>query len=188
MWEQVCLAHVIEDTAILNTKWFFSLPIAWSEQHKGVHKEAKLQLRVCTCSCWGNFLHGSPTDMGAMLWICQLSVDNTEVFSLLLSRACTVKPFLFLTPCHQWAAWECTRSWEETQPGQLIPTHPRDIPYHMASVQYIELEKEGEKGGHLDWWCLSSQGVVIDDGAWLYQWWLTIVSSEVLGFIIKGIN
>lgn len=166
----------------------FSLPIAWSEQHKGVHKEAKLHLRVCTGSCWGNFLHGSPTDMGLCFGFVNEVLITQRCFPYCWAGLAQSRPFLFLTPSHQWVAWECTRSWEETQPGQLIPTHPRNIPYHMASVRYIELEKEGEKGGHLDWWCLSSQGVVMDDGAWFYWWWLTMVSGGLLGFIIKGIN
>lgn len=31
------------------------------------------------------------------------------------------------------AGWECTRNWEGTQSGQLIPNYKRDIPHHMAS-------------------------------------------------------
>jgi len=66
-----------------------------------------------------------------MFWICaENSVDNTEMCSLLWSRAYTESiPFLLLALPHQWAGWACTRGWEGTQMGQLTPTDQRDIPY-----------------------------------------------------------
>ena len=94
-----------------------------------------------------------------------------EVFSLLLSSAYTEsRPFLLLTPPHQWAGWGCTRSWEGTQPGQLTPTDQRDIPHHMTyCAQHVKLEEEEGKGGRLEWWRLSSQVTVTRDGA-LLSW------------------
>ena len=70
-----------------------------------------------------------------MVWICaEKSVDYTGVFSLLLSSACTEsRSFLLLTAPHQRGGWGCTRSWEGTQPRQLTPTDPRDVPDHMMS-------------------------------------------------------
>ena len=47
-----------------------------------------------------------------LFWICaENSVDNTEMFPLLLSSADTgSRPFLLLTPSHQQAGWGYTRS------------------------------------------------------------------------------
>lgn len=51
------------------------------------------------------------------------SVDKSGMFQFLLNRAYTEpRPFLFLTPPHQRAGQECTKSWVGTQSGQLIPT------------------------------------------------------------------
>jgi len=61
---------------------------------------------------------------GAMFWICaKNSVDNTEMFSLLLRSAYTVpRSFLLLTLPHQQVGSGGTISWEGTQLGQLAPT------------------------------------------------------------------
>ena len=40
--------------------------------------------------------------------------------------------FLLLISPHQRAGWRYTRSWEGTEPKQLIPTHQRDILYHTT--------------------------------------------------------
>uniref|UniRef100_A0A8B9YXA4 non-specific serine/threonine protein kinase n=1 Tax=Buteo japonicus TaxID=224669 RepID=A0A8B9YXA4_9AVES len=73
-----------------------------------------------------------------MFWICaENSVDNAEMFQLLLSSAYTEsRPFLLLTPPHQQVGWGCTRSWERTQLGQLTPNDQRDIPDHMTSCSF----------------------------------------------------
>ena len=94
-----------------------------------------------------NFLHSSY--YGAMVWICaENSVDNTGMFSLLLSSAYTEsRPFLLLTPPHQRVGWGCTRSWEGTQPGQLPPAAQRDIPDHRMSCSAHKAGGRRRKGG-----------------------------------------
>lgn len=66
---------------------------------------------------------------GSKFCICTgISVDNIEIFKLLLKRAHTdLESFLLLTPPHQQWDWGCTRSWVGTQ---LIPAE-RDIPDHV---------------------------------------------------------
>ena len=106
----------------------------------GLLQSWAIQCTTLACSaCFGwdrvNFLHSSW--YGAMFWICaENSVDNSGMFSLLLSSAYTAsRPFLLLTPPHQRVGWGCTRSWEGTQLGQLTPTDKRGIPCHMTSCQ-----------------------------------------------------
>ena len=106
-------------------------------------------LSLCAGFDWGrvNFLRSSWYE--AMFWICaENSVDNTGMFSLLLSSAYTEsRPFLLLTAPHQRGGWGCTRSWEGTQPGQLTPTDQRDIPYRMASCSAYKAGRRRRKGG-----------------------------------------
>lgn len=68
---------------------------------------------------------------------------------LLVLRNCFLRWFWFrqflLTPPHQRGVWACTRSWEQTQPGQLTSTDQRDITYHMASCSAYK-RGEGEEG------------------------------------------
>ncbi|XP_074989722.1 LOW QUALITY PROTEIN: tubulin alpha-8 chain-like [Calonectris borealis] len=122
----------------------------------------KLWLQLCAGFGWGRvkFLHSSW--YGAVFWICAgNSVDNTGMFSFLLSRAYTgSRPFLLLTPPHQRGGWGGTRSWEGTQPGQLTPTDQMDIPYHMTSCSAIKL------GGEVDGGCRCS-----GTGWALVSWW-----------------
>ena len=76
-----------------------------------------------------------------MFWISAgNSVDNSEMFSLLLSSAYTVKAF---------SAWVggSTRIWEGTQVGQLTPTDQRDILDHMASCSTYKAGGRRRKGG-----------------------------------------
>jgi len=78
--------------------------------------------------------------------------DNTGMFSSLLSSAYIVsRPFLLLTSPCQWLGCGCTRRWEGTLLGQLIPADKWDIPHHMMSpcsaIKSWEKKKEGE-GGH----------------------------------------
>jgi len=86
-----------------------------------------------------------------MFWICDpRTVDNTEMFSFLLSSTYTdSRSFLLLIPPHQRVGWGCTRIWEGTQLGQLTPTDQRDIPYHdvMLSIQsWGKKKKAGDTG------------------------------------------
>ena len=69
-----------------------------------------------------------------MFWICAgNSVDNSGMFSLLLSSAYTEsRPFLLLTPPYQRVGWGWAKSWEGTQPEQLTPPDQSDIPDHMT--------------------------------------------------------
>ena len=82
-----------------------------------------------------------------MFCICaENSVDNTGMFSLLLSSAYTEsRRLLLLTPPHQRVGWEGTRSWERTQLGQLTATDQRDIPHHMTSC--LAYKARGRKVG-----------------------------------------
>ena len=84
-------------------------------------------------------------------WICAgNSADNTGVFQLSLSSACTEpRPSLPRTPPHQRAGWGCTRSWEGTQLGQLTPTDQRDVPHHMASHSAYRAGGRRRKWGHI---------------------------------------
>ena len=110
-----------------------------------------------------------------MFWICaENSVNNTEMFLLLLSSAYTEpRPFLLLTPPHQQVGWGCTSSWEGTQPGQLTPTDLKGypMPYDvMLSIWSWGKKKEG--GECSEWWCLSSQVMFTHDGALRCWRWL----------------
>ena len=106
-----------------------------------------------------------------MFWICAVnSVDNAEVFLLLLSSAYTEsRSFLLLTPPHQQIGWGCTRSWEGTQLGQLTPTDPRDIPDHMMSCLAYKAGGRRRKGGTFRITAIVSQVTVTRDGA-LLSW------------------
>ena len=99
------------------------------------------------------------------------SVDNTGMFSLLLSSAYTEsRPFLLLTAPHQQGGWGCTKSWEDTQLGQLTPTDQRDTAYHMMSCSAYKAGRR--QGGRSEWWRLSSQVTIMRDGALLSWRWL----------------
>ena len=103
------------------------------------------------------------------------SVDdnNAEMFSLLLSSSYTEsRPFLLLTPPHQWVGWGCTRSWEGTQLGQLTPADQRDmIPYDVMLSIWSSRKKE-ERGDVQSDGGLSSQVTAMCDGALLSWRWL----------------
>lgn len=103
-----------------------------------------------------------------MVWGCVLDLSSKQCgyhrgVSVVAGQGLhTSKPFRLLTPLHQ-GGLAYTRSWEETQLGQLLLTGQRDIADHMKLC-----EKEG-KGRHLVWWPLSSQVIVTHDGA-LLSW------------------
>jgi len=93
-----------------------------------------------------------------MFWICAAkSVDNTGMFSLLLSSAYTEpRPSLPLAPSHQQAAWGCTTSWEghgwDSWP-QLTKQISHTIWHH---AQRIKQREEEERRGCLELRHLSS--------------------------------
>lgn len=71
---------------------------------------------------------------------------------------CWVKGSSAPTPSHQQRGWRCTRRWERTQPGWLIPTDPRHTPCLYDIV--LNLESWGKKGGrrgHSEEWQMSSK-------------------------------
>lgn len=79
---------------------------------------------------------------GAVLWIyAENSADNTGMFSLLLSSACT-EPRPFSAP-HPTPPTKRMRvhSQEGTQLGQPIPADPRDIAAHMVSCSAYKVEE-----------------------------------------------
>jgi len=92
-----------------------------------------ISLHFCAGFDWDgvNFLHSSL--YGAMFWIsAENSVDNTGMFSLLLSSAYTAPgPLLVLTPRRQRGGWGCKSIWEGT------PADQRDIPHHMTMCSAI---------------------------------------------------
>lgn len=69
--------------------------------------------------------------------------DNRAVFWLLLS---STVPLTFFP--HQ-RGWELARSWEGTQPSQLIQISQRGIPYHVKTAQIIWAKGERKKWGRL---------------------------------------
>lgn len=95
------------------------------------------------------------------------------------------QPFLLLTPTHQPRGWGCTRSWERTQPGQLNPDDPRDIPEHVAPWPAYRAGGGGRREEvHSEWWCLFPQVTITCDAA-LPSWeWLNTCpamgSSELI--------
>ena len=149
----------------------------------GFHPRPDIPYLIDDCAGFNwyrvNFLHSSYC--GAMFWICaENSIDNTEMFLLLLSSAyIESRPFLLLTPPHQWAGWRCTRRWEGTQPGQLTPADQRDIPYHMASCSAYKAGGKRRRGWHSEWWRLSSQVTITCDEA-LLSWRCTACQWEIV--------
>jgi len=75
-----------------------------------------------------------------MFWIyAGNNVDDTKMFSLLMSSTYTEsRPFLLLTLPHQQMCWGCTRSWDETQQGQLTPPDQRDIPACYCDTELVD--------------------------------------------------
>ena len=144
--------------------------------------DTQMKLVRCAGFGWGrvNFLHSSW--YGAMFWICdENSVDNTGMFSLLLSSAYTEsRPFLLLKPPHQRVGWGCTRGREGTQPGQLTPTDQRAIPYHMTSCSAYKAGGRRRKGGTL--------GVMVflkPHCCYRHSFWLSIfLQTEYSGLFI----
>lgn len=102
-----------------------------------------------------------------MLWASAgNSVDNTGEFPASTQHLLTQSGLCCSSS--QPTSRRCTESWEETQPGQLIPTDPRDVSDHIASCLACKVRKRRKKGGCLEWWHLSSQGsVTLLPRAWL---------------------
>ena len=133
-----------------------------------------IRMHICAGFVWEkvNFIHS--LKYGAKSWICaENSVDNTRMFSLLLSSAYTEwRHFLPLTLPHQQVDWEFLKSWEETQPEQLTPTDQKGTPFHMMSCSAIKAGERGRKGRHLELWHLSCHVTIMNVAA-LCSWrWL----------------
>lgn len=115
------------------------------------HKFYGMKNGDCTgFGCEGvNFLQSS--SYGTKFWICdQNSFDNTWMFQLLQHSAYTVssKSFpVFLILACQRVGWVYMRSWEVTQPGQMIPTDQRDILYHMTLCSAMKALGKNEEMG-----------------------------------------
>jgi len=96
---------------------------------------------------------------GAMFGICAgNSVDNTGIFSLLLSSAYTAsKTFLLHTPPYQQVGWRCIKSWEGTQPD---PSRPKgySIRYDImfSSKPRRESGREAAARGLAGYWLVMS--------------------------------
>lgn len=118
---------------------------------------------------------------GAAFWVSAgKSHGSTWLFLLFLSRACAeLSSFLLPTPSHQRGGWGCTRSWEQTQLGELTPSDPRDIPHQTVSMLAHKAEGRRSVGGCLEWWHLSAQVTVTCDGA-LLSWGCLNFQREVV--------
>jgi len=66
----------------------------------------------------------------------------------------------------------CTRGWEVTHPGQLIQLIKGISHAIWCHIQLIKLGEEEGRGGHLEWWRLSSWVIFMHDGALLSWRWL----------------
>jgi len=105
------------------------------------------------------------------------SVDNTGMFSLSLSSACTVpRAVLLRIAPHQHVGWGAQEA--GAWPGQPTPTHPRDTPHPVTLCSACKAGRRGRKGGHLGRWRLSSRVTDTRDGALLCRRWLPTRSSE----------
>lgn len=106
------------------------------------------------------------------------SVHKIEMFSLLLSNAYTVsRSFLPLTPLHQQGSWANTRG---TQLGQLIPTHLRNISYHVVVCSAYRAGSR-RKGGIFRVMLFVFQITTTCDGALLSWSWLNTCLTTANG-------
>lgn len=91
---------------------------------------SKSNISCCACFCQDriNIVDNGPS--GAVFWFHNDdSVGSTQMFQLLSSTACTEpRSFPFLVLCCQQGGWMCPRSWEGTEPGQIIPSHQTVTP------------------------------------------------------------
>lgn len=72
--------------------------------------------------------------------------ENTAYHSVFFSAvaelcSCRSKNFSASHSALPGMGWGCTKTWEEIEVGQLTQTHPKDVPYHMASDWAIKLEE-----------------------------------------------
>ena len=105
---------------------------------------------VCPGFGWDRVNFLSSSWYSVMFWVqYEKNVDNTLMFSLLLSSVYTEsRIFQLLVPSQQ-EGWRGTRSWEGTQPGQLTPTAQRNVPYHVTSCPVYKLRGAGLAGSLL---------------------------------------
>lgn len=129
---------------------------------------------------WDRVNFPDSSSYGSIFCICdQNSVDNTWIFSLLLSSAYTALRFFTHTLLLRSERAVRTRGCEGTQPGQLAPADHRDIPWVMLSYKIGGRNKEEGKGS-VTVWHLSSQVAAVRDGV-LFSWdgWTGACSWEV---------
>lgn len=65
------------------------------------------------------------------------------MFLLLSSSHINWRTFQLLVLLCQQGDWRCTKSWKGTEPGLLIQTDQRDVPYHAASRIMIKPRGSG---------------------------------------------
>lgn len=136
----------------------------------------------CGGSDWDgvNFFHSSP--QSAVLWICGYSsTDNTAVFWLLLSCACTVsRPPLFPTTPPQ-AGWRWARGWDRTQLGQLTQSDQRDISCDVSSSTEIKTGIEEEK----DFFCFQASFLAV---VWTLTGHQSVMTWYTISLVLHPLN
>lgn len=82
-----------------------------------------------------------------VFWIFYENGGNALMFSLLQDSVYTEpRPSLLLVlPCQR-GGRGCTRSWEQTQPGQQTQTGQRDLSHNMVSCSAIKVGVKKEEG------------------------------------------
>lgn len=80
---------------------------------------------------------------GAIFWVCAEYSDDNRGFFLLLLRGVYMgpRPFLLFVLLHWGRDWEYLGGWEETQPGQVTHTGPRDVPENVTSYPVYKLRE-----------------------------------------------
>lgn len=84
---------------------------------------------------------------GAMVWTCAETMLITQGYFDYCSAAIAHQGFSAPHTPWQKEGWGCTKSWEGTQPGQLSPTHDRDLLYYMTSYSANKAGERGRKDG-----------------------------------------
>lgn len=111
-----------------------SYPVTQCPWH--THQRGDLWVSLSPCFGWDGVtcLHNS--QYNAMFWM-KIVLVTHWYFSCFWAVLTALRTFhLLMMPC-QWGVWGCTRNWEGTHPGKLIPTVQRGILYHMTSWSTI---------------------------------------------------
>lgn len=86
------------------------------------------------------------------------------------------RTLLFLTLPHQ-GGWRWKRIREGTQPGKMIQTDPRNIPYHTMTCLGV---RAGGQKKNSELWCLSSKVSTTSDVDLIPSKWLSTCQWEVV--------